>query len=367
MNMINKIYNEDCQEGIKRIPNASVDCILTDPPYLYLKGQKLERPFDEQSLFLEFARVLKPNGFVVLFGRGTSFYRWNTLLDKVRIYNGKYGYLYEFNGKRFFNDIEIGIEALKNPLFQFKEEVIWNKSYITSPLLPLLRVHETISIHCVGKGKINRCKIPYIEAKCNDIDSILADIKRLRTILHNPKSLKEVENFLINNTASYKENKKHGYHATAQTGFMGEDRCAAVSRAMTNGCTERSIIRTDLYKNEKSNKNNLHGDMMIGDRACNVMSSIEAGTSEKSIIKQARDHYSAIHPTQKPVRLIERLLALVTQPGDIVLDPFSGSCSTAVACINTNRKYIGFEIDKEYYDAGIHRINETLKDLKLVV
>ncbi|WP_229092802.1 DNA-methyltransferase [Bacteroides finegoldii] len=335
MNMINKIYNEDCQEGIKRIPDASVDCILTDPPYLYLKGQKLERPFDERSLFLEFARVLKPNGFVVLFGRGTSFYRWNTILS------------------------ELG--------FSFKEEVIWNKSYITSPLLPLLRVHETISIHCVGKGKINRCKVPYIEAKCNDIDSILADIKRLRNILHNPKSLKEVENFLINNTASYKENKKHGYHATAQTGFMGEDRCAAVSRAMTNGCTERTIIRTDLYKDNKSNKNNLHGDMMIGDRTCNVMSSMEVGASEKSIIKQARDHFSTIHPTQKPVRLIERLLALVTQPGDVVLDPFSGSCSTAVACINTNRKFIGFEIDKEYYDAGIHRINETLKDLKLVV
>lgn len=332
---INKIYNEDCQEGIKRIPDASVDCILTDPPYLYLKRQKLERPFDERALFNEFKRVLKPNGFVVLFGRGTSFYRWNTILS-------------EFD-------------------FYFKEEVIWNKSYITSPLLPLLRVHETISIHSVGKGKINRCKVPYIEAKCNDIDSILADIKRLRNVLHNPTSLKEVEIFLLNNTASYKENKKHGYHATAQTGFMGEDRCAAVSRAMTNGCTERSIIRTDLYKNNKSNKNNLHGDMMIGDRACNVMSSIEVGTSEKSIIKQVRDHYSAIHPTQKPVRLIERLLALVTQPGDVVLDPFSGSCSTAVACINTNREYIGFEIDKEYYEAGIKRLNEILAEPKLAM
>ena len=331
----NKIYNEDCQEGIKRIPDVSVDCILTDPPYLYLKGQKLERPFDERALFNEFKRVLKPNGFVVLFGRGTSFYRWNTILSELDFY--------------------------------FKEEVIWNKSYITSPLLPLLRVHETISIHSVGKGKINRCKVPYIEAKCNDIDSILSDIKRLRNVLHNPTSLKEVENFLLNNTASYKENKKHGYHATAQTGFMGEDRCAAVSRAMTNGCTERSIIRTDLYKNNKSNKNNLHGDMMIGDRACNVMSSIEVGTSEKSIIKQVRDHYSAIHPTQKPVRLIERLLALVTQPGDVVLDPFSGSCSTAVACINTNREYIGFEIDKEYYEAGIKRLNDILAEPKLAM
>ena len=48
---LDKIYNEDCQEGIKRIPDASIDCILTDPPYLYLKGQKLERKFDEQTLF----------------------------------------------------------------------------------------------------------------------------------------------------------------------------------------------------------------------------------------------------------------------------------------------------------------------------
>lgn len=44
---LDKIYNEDCQEGIKRIPDASIDCILTDPPYPYLKGQKLDRPFNE--------------------------------------------------------------------------------------------------------------------------------------------------------------------------------------------------------------------------------------------------------------------------------------------------------------------------------
>lgn len=332
---INQIYNEDCQEGIKRIPDASVDCILTDPPYLYLKGQKLERPFDEHALFTEFKRVLKPNGFVVLFGRGTSFYRWNTILS------------------------ELG--------FSFKEEVIWNKSYITSPLLPLLRVHETISIHCIGKGKINRCKVPYIEAKCNDIDSVLADIKRLRNILHNPVSLKAVEEFLYNNKASYELNRVHKYGVTAQKGFKNEDRCAAVSRSMKDGCTERSIIRADLSINDKSNKNRLHGDMMIGDRACNVMSSIEIGTSEKSIIKQVRDHYSAIHPTQKPVRLLERLLALTTHPGDVVLDPFAGSCSTAIACVNTNRKFIGFEIDKEYYDAGVKRLNEALSEPKLAM
>ena len=89
--------------------------------------------------------------------------------------------------------------------------------------------------------------------------------------------------------------------------------------------------------------------------------------NEKSIIRELGNRYKAIHPTQKPVRLLERLLALTTHPGDVVLDPFAGSCSTAIACVNTDRKYIGFEIDKEYYDAGVKRLNEALSEPKLAM
>lgn len=331
----NRIYNEDCQEGIKRIPDSSIDCIITDPPYLYLKNQKLERGFNEFDLFDQFKRVLKPDGFVVLFGRGASFYRWNVILSQLG--------------------------------FSFKEEIIWDKSYITSPLLALLRVHETISISSLGNGKINRVKVPYIESKNGNVDSVLQDIRRLKNILHNPKSLKAVEDFLINNVASYNLDRVSGYNVSAQPGFKNEDRCAAVVRAMSDGCTERSIIRTDLHKDERANKHGLHGDMKIGDRSCNVISSMSCGMNEKSIIKIVRDHYSAIHPTQKPVRLLERLLALTTQPGDVVLDPFIGSCSTAIACVNTNRKYIGFEIDKEYYDAGMNRLDKVISEHKLIM
>ena len=70
----------DCLQGMKLLSDNSIDVIFTDPPYLYLKGQKLEREFDEQLFFLECKRLLKTNGFIVLFGRGTSFYRWNTRL-----------------------------------------------------------------------------------------------------------------------------------------------------------------------------------------------------------------------------------------------------------------------------------------------
>lgn len=63
-----------------------------------------------------------------------------------------------------------------------------------------------------------------------------------------------------------------------------------------------------------------------------------------------------IHPTQKPVDLIERLITDSTDEGEVVLDCFMGSGTTAVACINTKRKYIGFEIDKIYYDLSCERI-----------
>ena len=94
---------------------------------------------------------------------------------------------------------------------------------------------------------------------------------------------------------------------------------------------------------------------------------MQCGMNEKSIVKVVRDHHNAIHPTQKPVRLLERLLALTTKPGDVVLDPFAGSCSTAIACINTNRKFIGFEIDKEYYELGMNRLKKALSEPKLAM
>ena len=63
-----------------------------------------------------------------------------------------------------------------------------------------------------------------------------------------------------------------------------------------------------------------------------------------------------LHPTQKPVKLCEYLIKTYTNEGDIVLDNCMGSGTTAIACINTNRNYIGFELDKGYYDIILERI-----------
>ena len=65
-----------------------------------------------------------------------------------------------------------------------------------------------------------------------------------------------------------------------------------------------------------------------------------------------------LHPTQKPVALCEYLIKTYTNEGDIVLDNCFGSGTTMIGCINTNRNYIGFELEKKYYDIALERINK---------
>lgn len=71
----------------------------------------------------------------------------------------------------------------------------------------------------------------------------------------------------------------------------------------------------------------------------------------------------AIHPTQKPVALLEYLIKTYTNEGDTVLDNTFGSCSTGIACLNTNRNFIGIEMDDTYFQIGVDRIEKQKKVL----
>lgn len=72
-----------------------------------------------------------------------------------------------------------------------------------------------------------------------------------------------------------------------------------------------------------------------------------------------------LHPTQEPVPLLKYLIKTYTNEGATVLDPFMGSGSTGVACMNTGRNFIGFELDDGYFDIAKKRIEEA-KSNKLV-
>lgn len=93
------------------------------------------------------------------------------------------------------------------------------------------------------------------------------------------------------------------------------------------------------------------------------------GSTERfptSILKFATDKQkSALHPTQKPVALLEYLIRTYTNEGEIVLDNCIGSGSTAIAAINTNRNFIGFELDGTYYNLAKDRINQHIIDLNV--
>jgi len=63
------------------------------------------------------------------------------------------------------------------------------------------------------------------------------------------------------------------------------------------------------------------------------------------------------HPTEKPIKLISELIEICSNENDLILDPFIGSGTTAVASLLTKRNFIGFEINKTYHEMGINRIN----------
>lgn len=63
-----------------------------------------------------------------------------------------------------------------------------------------------------------------------------------------------------------------------------------------------------------------------------------------------------VHPTQKPIPLLERIIEIFTDPGDVVIDPCAGSASTLLAAANMQRRAYGFEVNKEFYDAAQSKV-----------
>lgn len=106
------------------------------------------------------------------------------------------------------------------------------------------------------------------------------------------------------------------------------------------------------YKTKELTNNN-YGDF-------NATDDSRAGSTDKyptSIIDFQKPHPSvSVHPTQKPIELLEWLIKTYTNEGDTVLDNCMGSGSTGVACLNTNREFIGMELDEKYFQVACDRL-----------
>ena len=290
-----QLHLGDCLDVMRGMADKSVDAVITDPPYLYL-NHKLDRPFDEDVYFPEVKRILKPSGFHVSFGRGDSFYRWNIKLA------------------------DLG--------FIFKEEIIWDKRYTSSPMTAIARCHETIAIYSAKNGVINKTRVNYVEAKKHDLDAVIADVNRTKSLLKDPELLTEIESFLIT--------RKDNPNAKLLDSPVVAKKDAANKHQITTGKKRYSA-----------------------DRGVYTLDQMINGAREKSIIKVLAPHYRMEHPTQKPTELMVRLLGLVSSPDMVIFDPFMGSGTTGVACVQTGRNFIGIEIDPTYFAIAERRIQEA--------
>jgi len=116
--------------------------------------------------------------------------------------------------------------------------------------------------------------------------------------------------------------------------------------------------------NRRKGSETLSGNKEKGLSRANIVSfvrteSVNTGTRYPFDILKIKRDKDKLHPTQKPVALFEYLLKTYTNEGDLVLDNTIGSGTTAVACINTGRNFIGIEMDKGYFDIAKKRIAEA--------
>lgn len=304
--MENLYLNGDCFEVLKDLSGLFFDAVITDPPYLYL-DHHLDSFFDEETLINEVNRILKPNSFFVFFGRGESYFKMN--------------YLATSSTSSASSTSSTSSKEKPKPLFKFKEELIWDKINISSGTLKIGRCHENISLLAKGKPTLNKILINKIE---NDsiIDShrIEDDLKRILSTIQSINTLEELNDFKNYRYKVRPKKFKHGITMSPDTVFVEPDRGCGLYRSHTKGRLMPSVVRVKP------------------------------------------EHYQFLHPTQKPIEIMKRLILMTTKEGDTVLDPFGGVASTAIACLETNRKYVVIEKNEEYHRLGVERITKWHND-----
>ena len=114
---------------------------------------------------------------------------------------------------------------------------------------------------------------------------------------------------------------------------------------------ERKVSTAKHKRNSKNSSNYGESSATTYDSTERYPRSVQLFSTDKQ--------KSSLHPTQKPVALFEYLVKTYTNEGDLVLDNCMGSGTTAVACMNTNRNFIGIELEEKYYNIAKQRIEEA--------
>ena len=202
--------------------------------------------------------------------------------------------------------------------FEVKENGVWVKPNRSSFLLPLPRQHELFYFLVKGNKGFNKCYIDVFQ-KCycsNDFSALERVYNHLKIAVDTGKELDIIKLYIYEGVKTFKE-------------------------------TFRKSGKLTSSGKEKNNYRKLQSIQML-----------KCGSLQTTVFYIGNEHYHYEHPTQKPLELMSRIVKLVSNEDDIILDCFAGSGSTLLGAIKNNRNYIGIEIDKEYYDICCNRIKE---------
>ena len=316
-----KIYNCDCLEGMKHIPNASIDAIICDLPYgtmkgVLWKGDRTVMNWDEQiptdQLFAEYSRVLRKNGVAVLFSQEPYTSHLRTYTKSWLEFLYPMIWLKESSGS--------GLIASTAPLSYFEDINVFKRSHdIDENKTHPLRNYAQQLISFIGKP-------------CSEV---MDDFRRW-----NIDTPTRVAHFLQYDALQFRLCTAETYDILIQK--YGIDKMP--------GYREYESLRAerDAY-NAKFQK---------------VFNLPEGKVSRSNVLQYNKD-MDGFHPTQKPVALIADLIRTYSNEGDTILDNCMGSGTTAVACIKEKRHFIGFELNKDYYDKACRRIDAERRQLSL--
>jgi len=135
-------------------------------------------------------------------------------------------------------------------------------------------------------------------------------------------------------------------------------------------CTEKTylelieVFAIDKMKGFKEFAELKEIDNQFKKRFASTFNLWEGNKYKSNILKYKKD-YNGFHPTQKPILLLEDLIKTFSNENDLVVDLTMGSGSTGVACVNTNRNFIGIEMNDTYFDIAQERIQKAKNELKL--
>ena len=299
---LNKIYLGDCLEVANDIPSGSVDLILTDLPYGTMNGfNGIDWDFAiEPKKVYEIAnRILRKNGKMVLFSQEP--------------YTG-----------------QLTTQAIPNIHFNYR--MIWEKDNFANALL------------------CNNAPVGYFE------DILVFSKKHDHEALHR---LREYFKMVIDYIGLGKK------EIVSRVGQRA-DHTFRTDSTQFGLCTENTYNELiQLFGIDKMQGFKTYAELKpIDDQFKKDLPSTfnlwEGGKYKSNILKYKKD-YNGFHPTQKPILLLEDLIKTFSNENNLVVDLTIGSGSTAIACLNTNRNYIGIEKDETYFNIANNRIENIKK------